>query len=150
MKLMIGYCWAVTCAGICFILWFGFRSWLEGFESATGLPVLTSLSHLLEMLTILFLLFWPIAFCLAILPFLLTVFIARKFKIKNLFYFAFCGCITGLIADPIFVYICPRFLDSEDPTFMEECLRFAPFLIFSGAGGGIAYWWNSYRTHRFA
>lgn len=145
MKPIGGYCWAITVAVLCCTLWTTVSTWTGGFESATGLPVSTALSHLLVMMTLDFFILWPIVFCMAMPPFLAAIFVADKFQIESFFYFAICGGVIGLIAAPLFVYFRPRFLDITDPTFLEEFLHAALPQIFYGASGGIAYWWKHYR-----
>lgn len=89
--------------------------------------------------------FWIFALLTAWPPFAVTWRIAKRFGIRNLAYYALCGAATGLLLTPVFVYIEPKMMWSEDIMFVEDFRRWAPTLILCGTYGALAFWYKTGR-----
>src|SRR5512145_85809 len=77
-----------------------------GFESATGLPTITKLQHLLFMASIMFVIGWMFAFFTASIPFSVGITIARRLKISHWLYFVVGAILTAaVVLEPLCISI---------------------------------------------
>ena len=148
----IGYICAVTASALCFSVLIGISSWLGGFESATQLPMITSLFHLLVMQFIVFICFWIAAFVLALIPLFVTLAISKIKRCESVFYFGICGLLTAAILDPVYITMSSGWmLEPPNPlTPVQQWARVAQLLLPCGLVGGIAYWVVAVRPKRVA
>jgi hypothetical protein len=133
---IVGLLAAVTGAAVFFATYRGANALLHGLRSTTG-----PMGNPFLMLGLLAIIFWFMAIWSAALPCYIVYKLAGRFGIRSIFYFLLCGALTALLLDPLFVAALPHmFFDQTIRSFTEEYLFQAPALVFSGAGGGLAYW----------
>ena len=133
---VVGLLCAVTGAAVFYATYVGVSAWLQDLRSTTG-P--TGIPFL--MLGLAAMIFWFMAMWSAALPCYIVYRVAGRFGIRSIFYFLLCGALTALLLDPVFVAVLPHmFFDQADRSFTEKYLFHAPVWVFSGVGGGLAYW----------
>jgi hypothetical protein len=89
--------------------------------------------------------FWFFAFATAWPLVAVTWRLAKRFEIRSFIYYALCGAVSGFVLTPVFLFLQPEMMWSEDTTFVEDFNRWASTLILCGICGALAFW---YRTGR--
>jgi len=142
--LLVGYLWAVTGASVTFAAIIVASASMAGFASVD--PLLERIWGSVLTFFVWAQLFWICALPMALPPFALSWQIAKKFEIGSFVYYVLCGAMAGLVLTPVFEeLVAPEVRLSDDPTFLQDCIRWWPTFILSGTCGALAFW---YRTGR--
>jgi hypothetical protein len=133
---VVGLLAAVTGAAVFYATYLGASAWLHGVRSTTG-----PMGNPFLMLGVVAVIFWFMAIWSAALPCYVVYRLAGRFGIRSILYFLLCGALTALLLDPLFVAMIPHmYFEQTIRSFTEEYVFQAPALVFSGVGGGLAYW----------
>jgi hypothetical protein len=139
-KHFVGYLLAVTGAAVTALI----QLFVSAYFSATNSSL--SFARLWDgafwIVLILFGL-WVLAFVSAIIPFVATIKVARRFQITSVLYFILCGVLAGVVAAPAIIYFAlawyPR---STQPPFSNEIIDAWRLTIPAGIVGASLYWWK--------
>lgn len=142
----VAYCLAVTSAAIAFtVLFDGYRLLKDGFEAATTNDLSTKASHVIVLLLITFVVGWLIAFFTPLIPFFVSIAVARKLKISHWSYFVGGGFLTAAL---LCVFHAQSAQDGPPlgpapepiPSLIECYLQYSPYYMLSGSLAGLVCW----------
>ena len=113
--------------------------WLSG--GASSVPMPDRLFQSVLMSLVIALAFAFLAVWLALVPAVVSVVFARWLGIESMFYYAVCGALSAILLAPVTVWLV-TYDDIVEfpPTFEQQCIRAAFFMIVPAIVGAIAFW----------
>ncbi|MQR00636.1 hypothetical protein [Glaciimonas soli] len=139
-----GYCCAVAASSLCFVILFESLMVVSslGSETATNFSFAMKAFELFAFTVMISTIGCLFSFITSIIPFLIGLAIAIKFRIHSPVYFIVGGAITGGVLCPLFLSI-PNFgfnVQNPEPDSMMGLIVSLSILVLSGAVAGWTYW----------
>jgi hypothetical protein len=131
VMIWFGYFCAVTATTVSFLLEASFENPLT--------PAADVVWDRLTIVAVVGQVFWFVAFFAALPLFAAACVIARRLKIRSVFYYGAWGAVTGLVLTPVAQWLTPA--DEAVRSFVQDIMFLAPKFMFYGLCGALAYWY---------
>jgi hypothetical protein len=131
VKIAWNYLKAVACASVVLGLQFGVLALHESLAGRVQVAAVVIVFSAIPVLV------------LSIIPFLISVWIARKLGIRSALYYVVCGVVTAAVLSPLFptrFEPCKSTMDCIEPSFWEDVVEGFRHLILPSVAGAVTFW----------